>query len=188
MYTFVFIEMKYGLGISRRDKPVSFSFKLVPEFAIIVDLTIEDNPDCAILIGHGLMPGRGKVYDGKPSVSQPVSSFYMNTFIIRPTVREDPAHLPDQSWVYWFVSVEINLTADSTHLSAFSRGWVTLLLLVLPHLPPQSEFYTLSTFLLPRYSHYPGHILLIIELEEFCKELPLVPLKYVDKNYVNWLQ
>lgn len=42
---------------------VALGFELGTEFLEVVDLTVEDNDDAAVLIGHGLSAGLGQVED-----------------------------------------------------------------------------------------------------------------------------
>ena len=48
--------MNEGLGISGRAKLMSFRLQPASERGKVVDLTVEDRPDAAILVGERLMP------------------------------------------------------------------------------------------------------------------------------------
>ncbi|MEO2161329.1 MAG: hypothetical protein ABGY29_02270 [bacterium] len=66
--------MNNALSIRVGAKTVTCYFKFLAQFKMIVDFTIEDNPDGAILVAHWLMSGCGKIHDGQPTKSKAQAS------------------------------------------------------------------------------------------------------------------
>jgi hypothetical protein len=61
------------------------------------------------------MAGSREVNDGEPPMAETAVPLYIDPFIIRAPVGEDLTHLPDQSRIYRFILIKIELAADSAH-------------------------------------------------------------------------
>jgi hypothetical protein len=57
----VFIEVQYHLGVSPGAKAMAPSDELPPQGLVVVNFSVEDNPDAPILVGHGLSAVRREV-------------------------------------------------------------------------------------------------------------------------------
>jgi hypothetical protein len=66
----IFVEMYDHLGVRHRIKAVSPLFKDIPEFYVIENLTVEDDPASPVFIVHGLPPAF-EVDDTQSGMSEP---------------------------------------------------------------------------------------------------------------------
>src|SRR6266508_2649874 len=51
----VFVEMDDGFGVAVRAEDVTVALEVAAQFAVVVDLAVEDDPDGAILVRDGLV-------------------------------------------------------------------------------------------------------------------------------------
>src|SRR5579862_9845554 len=69
--------------------------EVVSQFAVVVDLTIEDGPDGSIFVRDGLMAG-GQIDDAEPAHANPTAAIGVNPFVVRAAVHDRIAHGPHQ--------------------------------------------------------------------------------------------
>ena len=78
----LFVKMQDDFGVRCRAKLVA-AFKLLAQLAIVVDFTVEGNPESAVFIRNRLVPA-GKVDDAQPPVGNAEFSVQIETFVVRP--------------------------------------------------------------------------------------------------------
>src|SRR5258708_34845224 len=83
--------MNDDLGIRMRPKHMPFRDKPFAQFLEIVYLTVEDYPNCLILVDHRLRP-RAQVNDGQAEVSKPDVAIQMNSLPVRPSMGHGVKH------------------------------------------------------------------------------------------------
>src|SRR5262249_37708394 len=80
-----------GFGVARRRKDVAVRVELRSQFAEVIDLPVEHDPDAAVLVAHGLMAGAG-IHDAQPPHPERRGVVYPCPFIVGPAVDDDVAH------------------------------------------------------------------------------------------------
>src|SRR5215813_2923141 len=88
----LFVEMDDNLRVCGRTKSVPAFEKSFAQFDIIVDFTIEHNPDSCVLIAHGLSAAIAQVNDRKPPVPQPDGPRTVRALAVRPTMNDPVQH------------------------------------------------------------------------------------------------
>ena len=84
------------------------------KFTIVVNLSIENDPDILRLIANGLMPGV-KVNNTQaphPNSDRPRDKYAV---IVRSAMHHRVAHGLDDSWVDNFTTVRIDITGNTAH-------------------------------------------------------------------------
>ena len=66
----LFIEMHDHFRVRMGAKPVAFVFKLLSQLLVVVNLTVEADPDGFVFVGHRLLAGGGKVDDAESLVAE----------------------------------------------------------------------------------------------------------------------
>ena len=61
--------MDDGFSVAARAVAVAFRLQTYSEFRMVVNLAVENDPDCAILVGKGLMAAT-QINDGESPESQ----------------------------------------------------------------------------------------------------------------------
>src|SRR5690606_32817563 len=67
--TVLFPAVHDDLGVRRRAETVAAGFEIGPQIAMVVDLTVEDDPDRPVFVGHRL-PAAGQVDDGQTPMAE----------------------------------------------------------------------------------------------------------------------
>jgi hypothetical protein len=65
---------------------MSFLYQVLMKFEIIIDLAIEDQPECTVFIGHRLAGIIRKINNCEPAVHKSRATTEMNPFPIRSPV------------------------------------------------------------------------------------------------------
>jgi len=91
---------------------MAVSSEFIAEFAKIIDLPIEDDPDVTPLITHGLVP-RSEIYDTEPSKSEGGVVIGIYALIVGASMRKAIAHAAEQ--LVLRQEVNSNYTYDSAH-------------------------------------------------------------------------
>ena len=68
--THVLVQMDEHLGVRRAAEPMTAALQVDAEFAMVVDLAVEDDEDLTVLIREGLIPRRRKVDEGEAAMHQ----------------------------------------------------------------------------------------------------------------------
>ena len=89
-------------------------FEVLPERFEVVDLAIEDDPDRAVFVRHGLVPA-AQVDDRQPAMPERDGAVDVQTCIVRPPVSQDVAHPFQHGSVGRFVPRKVDESADATH-------------------------------------------------------------------------
>ena len=65
---------------------------------IVEDGAVEADRHLPVLIDHGLVPGRGGVYDGQPPVGEPQVVVYEIALVVRAAVGQGAGHALKRLW------------------------------------------------------------------------------------------
>jgi hypothetical protein len=106
--------MDENLGVAARAKVVAFGFQSPSQSGKIVNLAVEDRPDCSLFIRKGLMT-TGKVDDGQSPESERGVLIEVGALIIRPTVHETAHHALKQTSDQRFLGISPDRAAYTTH-------------------------------------------------------------------------
>src|SRR5206468_2292648 len=110
----LFVAVNDHFGIRLRSETVPPTLELLPELAEVVDLAVEDDPDCLPGIGHGLMAS-AQVNDGEPAKAEPDRTEDVVALVVRPSVNEGLGHLLHVVQNDRGPVPEIELSANPTH-------------------------------------------------------------------------
>jgi len=87
----LFIEMDEDLGVGKGGKLMSSLDKVLPEFTVVVDLTVEDDTDRFVFVEDRLITPCD-IDDREPPHPQGDMPVVINPFIVRAAVKNGPAH------------------------------------------------------------------------------------------------
>jgi hypothetical protein len=90
----LFVCVNYHLCVGARPKLMAKPFKLTSQNEMVVNLSVENDPDGLIFIAHWISTLCGEVNDREPPVRKPNTVVSPNpyTFIIRPAMRYCSRH------------------------------------------------------------------------------------------------
>ena len=112
--TVLFVEMNDGLGITMSSVGMAAGDELLAQAKVVVNLTVEDNPDRAVLVADGLMAGC-EVHDAQPAHADADMSIKIEALVIRTPVGHDAAHFPKRVRVSPSVPPKLQNASDATH-------------------------------------------------------------------------
>src|SRR5579872_5593168 len=107
--------MEDHFGIGARLELVARRLQAGAQFRKVVNLAVEDNPDRAVFIAHGIAPAGSQVNDGQSPVSQAHTVTGPHSIVIWPPVTNCVRHAADLPWVDGALRTEINLAYDAAH-------------------------------------------------------------------------
>ena len=110
-----------GVGVIRFPAALPPFFKLAPDLRMVINFTIKDHLQRAILIAHGLSSGIGKIDDGKPPMRQthPAVGRNPQPGAIRPAMHHGLPHTDEIFRSHLEVAVlECQYSRDSAHPQA----------------------------------------------------------------------
>jgi len=121
------IQMHDSFSIAFGAIAMPLRFKVFAEFLMIVDFTVEDNPEALVFIRDWLMTSLN-VDNAEPAHGQSDILFEKEAFIVGPAVRDAPVHTTQRIGLYMPVTIREENAADSTHIRLVSlrtgRHWV----------------------------------------------------------------
>jgi len=86
IHTPLFISVDQDLSIGVGTEAMTTGQHLCPEFEVVIDLAVEDDPYGVILVRHRLMAGWGEVDDGKTAEAQDHVGVLVEAAVIRSTM------------------------------------------------------------------------------------------------------
>src|SRR5665213_856041 len=105
--------MNDHLGVALRSEAVPFPLQVLPKFAMVVDLSVQDHRDRAILVEDGLVP-RHEVYDPQSLDPQAHAVVYVHAARIGTAMLDGAAH-PMQKLCLGSLTVDFDLTDYAAH-------------------------------------------------------------------------
>ncbi len=93
--------------------PLQFSAQL----HMVVDLAVENDPECAILVGDGLLAGR-QIYNAQPGAANPDLRVHVQTKLIRPTMPDNRQHPAELSYIRRTPAAPIQTANNPAHRSS----------------------------------------------------------------------
>jgi hypothetical protein len=113
----LFVGVQDRLGVAGGAEAVALRFEHGPEFAVVVDLAVEDDLARAVFVGHGLMPA-GAVDDREPPVGQRDVDGIEKPVAVGAAMGDRGVHRPHGGAdVHVETPVEREDSADAAHVS-----------------------------------------------------------------------
>ena len=106
--------MNDRLSVAVRAVGVTACDQSLPQFAMVVDLAINDDLDDAILVADGLV-ARGKVDDAQSAHADTHRALRIDALIVRSPMGNDFAHSPQGDSFCPGVPAELENSSNSTH-------------------------------------------------------------------------
>jgi hypothetical protein len=119
------VQMDDSLCVAFGAIPVATRFEIFSQILVVINFTVEDNPDVSVFIAQGLMSGLN-VDDAEAAHRQPDVLFDKEAIIVRAAVDDLLVHSGEQVTIYTPGPLGMKDTADSTH------GYTPILLGSLP--------------------------------------------------------
>jgi len=88
--------------------------QFLAQLRVIVDLAIEDNPDCPVFIADGLIPG-GEVDDAQPPHANANWTFDVYSFVVRSAMKHGLAHVAEDRSIHLRIPIEFHNPSDPAH-------------------------------------------------------------------------
>jgi hypothetical protein len=115
----MFVAMHNDFGIAGSAEAVAVTFQFLAQFREVVNLTVEDDPDGFLRIGHRLVAAF-EIDNGKPPEPEPERPIQVEAFIVGAAVDDAPGHLDDVLAGNRRLVFEVKLPADSAHQTMLS--------------------------------------------------------------------
>jgi hypothetical protein len=113
--TVLFIKVNDGLGVTIRGVTMTAGLQLLPQSRVVVDFTIEDDPDGAILIADGLMSS-GQIDDAETAHAEPNATLGVNPIVIGTAMHHRVAHPSKKFGLQLCARRKLHNATDSAHL------------------------------------------------------------------------
>ena len=110
-------ENNFGVGLGVKRSAITLQF--ASELEEVIDLPVIGNPEGAVRIRHGLMPGRTQVDDAQSPVGQPDRPIMIDPGIIRTPMSQHGVHSPEQCRLHPSRLIKIEFPADATHWALY---------------------------------------------------------------------
>src|SRR5215467_1971667 len=108
------IEMNDDFCIGLRRKQMSPTFELLAQLLEIVDFSVENHRDAAVLIKDGLMAAC-HINDAEPAHSQPNTVLDKDALVVGSTVHHGLAHLMDRGTIDSAIIALTDNASNSAH-------------------------------------------------------------------------
>jgi hypothetical protein len=108
------VQMDDSFRIAPGAIAVAARFEILPQILMVINFTIEDDPNVSVFIAQGLMAGLN-VDDAEPSHGQPNVLLDEEAVIVRTAVDDLLVHCGEQVAIHAPGSLGIENTADSAH-------------------------------------------------------------------------
>src|SRR6266853_2264629 len=115
------VEVDDALGVAMRAEGVAQSDELLAKRQVIVDFSIEDDPNGAVLVAEGLVPS-GEVHNTQPAHAYAGAVVCVDSVVIRSAMRHDVAHPAQLSRVGPRVPSKFQDSSYSAHSGTPSVG------------------------------------------------------------------
>jgi hypothetical protein len=118
LFTPLLVTVHDRLGVARRGEPVTGGFERLPQRAMVVDFSVEDHRDGAVLVVDGLVPA-GDVDDAQAPHADADARRHQHALVVGTTMAYDVAHrlqaLPVRREGA-LARQDVGETRDSTHI------------------------------------------------------------------------
>jgi hypothetical protein len=110
----LFVQMNDRFRIAFSAITVATRFEIFSQILVVINFTVEDNPNVSAFIAQGLMTGLN-VDDAEAAHRQPDVLFDKEAIIVRPAMDDLPVHSGEQVTIHPPGSLGMKDAADSTH-------------------------------------------------------------------------
>jgi hypothetical protein len=102
------------LGVGSGCIPMAERLQPLAKNRMVIDFSVEDNPERTVFVADGLMPGR-QINDAQPAHAEPGAAFHVNALVVGPAMNHGGTHLPQDPGVDFRVFRELHYSSDSAH-------------------------------------------------------------------------
>src|SRR5262245_58454207 len=113
--------MHQNLGVSRRFQDVPPRLQTITQGLVVVDLTVEDEPNRAVLVGQWL-PASNKIDNGESSKSESSVRVSVNAGIVRTAMRKPVNHARECIVARSSVAIGPGCAANAAHREFLGAG------------------------------------------------------------------
>src|SRR6185369_4990067 len=116
--------MNDGFGVGARAITMPFRFQRGTQRFVIVDFTVEGDPDSAVFVGHGIVARGRKIDDGEASIAEPDAAIFGNvdSGVVGSTMAHRIAHARHERLGY--SALTHTVFVDSTNSAHSQRSEV----------------------------------------------------------------
>src|SRR6266699_3828278 len=108
------IQMKDGFSIAVSAVGVSTGDQWFAQRLVVVDFAIEDHPERAVLVAHGLVAG-GEIHDAEPAHADADAILRIDPLVVRPAMGHNVTHLAQDHGIGLRVFLKLEESGYSTH-------------------------------------------------------------------------
>src|SRR5712692_9284963 len=118
------VEMNDGFGVAVSAVGVSTRDQRFAQRLVVVDFAIEDDPERAVLVAHGLVAG-GEIHDAEPAHADADAILRIYPLVVRPAMGHHVTHLAQDRWISLRVFLKLEESGYSTHSGLSISSWLT---------------------------------------------------------------
>jgi hypothetical protein len=108
--------MEDGLCVGVSGEPMTAGFEFGAQFHVIEDLTVEDDPEPAVLVADGLLPA-AQVDDAEPGIPKAYALPEIDAELVGPPMPDHAQHLAERGLLRRGSLREVQNTNDAAHIS-----------------------------------------------------------------------
>src|SRR5918993_5556619 len=116
-----FVQMKNRLGIAPGPVTMARSFHFTTEHGVVVDFTVENDPQTVVFVGHRLMSAV-EIDDGQATMGQTYRSVQPHPRSVRTTVLLHRRHAFQARWLCPLPMIKFQNSSYGAHCQATSRS------------------------------------------------------------------
>src|SRR5208337_367094 len=100
------VKMQNGFGVAVRPELMAPGEEIRAQIAVVIDFTVESNPDGLVLVGDGLVAAR-QINNAQAPVPQSQHAVQVKALVIRPTMRHRVRSALERNWINRLACTEI---------------------------------------------------------------------------------
>ena len=109
--------MQNGFGVAVRPELMAPRQEVRAQIAIVIDFTVEGNPDGLVLVGDGLVAAR-QINDAQAPVPQAQRAVQVKALVVRPTMRHRVRSALERDRISRLARTEIENSTNAAHKSS----------------------------------------------------------------------
>ena len=96
LVAFIFVEMEHDLCIAGPSESVTARYQPSTNIAPAVELSVDGQPQGAVLIAHRLVPARARIHDRESSMPEPGATLTPHALVVGAAMAQDGRLRSDQ--------------------------------------------------------------------------------------------
>ncbi len=109
----VLVQVDHDLCVGLRVEPVAPRFQFLPEFRVVENFSVKDDPNGPVLVVNWLISA-SKIDDAQPGMGQPCNAIPVNAGCIRAPVAQQTDHTTEKTFLRCRSS-EVYDASDAAH-------------------------------------------------------------------------